>query len=631
MPQRILCLTLLPWLAIGCGGGGSGPAADPPGTVSSDLRVRGQGPNSIAFATGLIGTSGDLSLDSAGNFVASAGVTIADAGLVQGLGAVIAVPSAGFVASASAVVGHGYVVRLQSFSYVRVFVAADIIGATTGGVIGKTLQWAFLKKMVSYAISPANASIPKGLKQQFTLSGTYDDGSPVAAIPAAQWSASVGAVTIGGTGLATSYALGTATVSAYLVFNGPAVATTQLTVVAPALTSIALLPKNPTIVAGTSEQFAAIGTFSDGTTQDVTATATFTSSTPAVAQSSGSTATSASLGTTTITALAGTLSATSTLTVTSPPFATPVTGRGYATSNYINNLFVFDTGTEALVATIPLGAASTEGIAVDAAAHRVYVGSSASGIAVIDTDANTASRLTVSAGGGFALNAAANRLYALGGGVVSAVDTATGTLVTSVTLNKTNPYVSLDGIVLDQGKAFVTESSGNAVAVVDLATNSLVTTLSMGNTINGAARAPSWITLDAAAHRAYVSNMADGSVSVIDTRANVVTTNFAAGTASAGTAGIALDPQRHRLYVTAQDSGLIAVVDTTTNTKVATVTLTPSGKVQSGFLAVDVAANKIYAPYYNSVSVVDGASNTQIGVVTWGSVSPFPFTIALAP
>lgn len=629
MPQRILCLTLLPWLALGCGGGGNGPVADPPGTVSSDLRVRGQGPNSIAFATGLIGTSGDLSLDSAGNFVASGGVTVADAGLVQGLGAVIAVPSAGFVASASAVVGHGYVVRLQSFSYVRVFVAADIIGASTGGVIGKTLHWAFLKRIASYAIGPANASIPKGLKQQFTFSGTYEDGSSADGIPAAQWSAS-GGVSIDGTGLATAYALGNFSVSAHMVFNGPVAATTQVTVVAPALTSIALLPKNPTIVAGTSEQFAASGTFSDGTTQDVSATATFTSSLPAVAQLSGSTATSAGLGTTTITAQAGSLTATSTLTVTSPPFATPVTGRGYATSSYNNSLFVFDIGTEALVATIPLGASSTEGIAVDAAAHRVYVGS-ASGIAVIDTDANTASRLAVGAGGGFALRAAANRLYALGGGSLSAVDTATGTLVSSVALNKTIQYVSLDGIVIDQGKAFVTESNGNAVAVVDLTTNALVTTLSMGNTINGAARTPTWIALDAAAHRAYVSNIADGSVSVIDTGANVVTTNFAVGTASAGPAGIALDPQRHRLYVTAQDSGVISVVDTTTNTKVGTVSLSPSGKVQSGFLAVDVAANKIYAPYYYGVSIVDGASNSQVGAVTWGSLNPIVYTVALAP
>src|SRR4051794_12107257 len=113
MPTRVRCLLVL-MLAAACGGGSGGgdngaPPADPAGSVPSDLRVQGQGPNAINFTTGAIATgtlNADVSLDSAGNLVAGSGATIADAGAVPGLGSLTAVPGAGFVASASAIPGH---------------------------------------------------------------------------------------------------------------------------------------------------------------------------------------------------------------------------------------------------------------------------------------------------------------------------------------------------------------------------------------------------------------------------------------------------------------------------------------------------------------------------------------------
>jgi YVTN family beta-propeller protein len=604
-------------LAAACGGGGGGdsgvPPADPAGTVTSDLRVQGQGPNAINFTTGAIATgtlNADVSLDSAGNLVAGSGATIADAGAVPGVGSLTTVPDAGFVASASAIPGHGYVVRVASASYVRFFVVADIIGATTGGVIGKTIRWAFLKKIATYAISPANPTIAKGLKQQFTLGGTYDDGSPATSIPVAHWSGT--SITPGG--LATASVPGTFTIGAAVVFNAQPVATTTFTVGPPSVQSIALLPSNPTIPNGTHERFVVSGTFSDGTIAEVSDQATFTSSAESIAAVSGSTATAAAIGSTIITATVGSVSATSTLTVSGPRFPSPTTNRGYVNGGI--NVFAFDLSSLTLVATIPLGPGTTptEGLAVDAAAHRVYAGYT-SGIAVIDTDANSlVTTIPSLGGGGFALHAAANRLYAVGPSQFVSIDTATGTVVSRLSLS--SQFLAVDGVAVDPGanKAFVTESGANAVVAIDLASNSIAATIPLGNSIAGAARTPTWIALDAAAHRAYVSNMGDGSVSIIDTNANTVVGNISVTAPTATRIGIEVDPAHSRLYVAKGDSGTIAVIDTTSDTVVGTTNLSPAGKVQSGFVAVDPAGT-IYAPYSGSVSVVDGTSDQQTGTV----------------
>lgn len=43
------------------------------------------------------------------------------------------------------------------------------------------------------------------------------------------------------------------------------------------LTSIQITPANPSVAAGSTQQFAAMGTFSDGSTSDLTASVTWTS------------------------------------------------------------------------------------------------------------------------------------------------------------------------------------------------------------------------------------------------------------------------------------------------------------------------------------------------------------------
>src|SRR3954468_2674878 len=87
-----------------------------------------------------------------------------------------------------------------------------------------------------------------------------------------------------------------------------------------ALTSLSVTPVNPTVVVGNSQQFAAAGTFSDGSTQDLTTSVTWSSSNTTVAtisNTSGSQgmATASTAGNSTIQATQGSISGSTILNV----------------------------------------------------------------------------------------------------------------------------------------------------------------------------------------------------------------------------------------------------------------------------------------------------------------------------
>jgi hypothetical protein len=86
------------------------------------------------------------------------------------------------------------------------------------------------------------------------------------------------------------------------------------------LVSIAVTPTNPSIAAGQQQQFTATGTYRDGSHQDLTSSATWTSTAPSVATISGTgLATAVAVGSTTIQATSGSIHGSTGLTVTSQP------------------------------------------------------------------------------------------------------------------------------------------------------------------------------------------------------------------------------------------------------------------------------------------------------------------------
>ena len=188
------------------------------------------------------------------------------------------------------------------------------IAASSGAVQGTASLTITAAVLVSIAITPANPSVPLGLQQQFAATGTYTDGSTRNLTAPATWSSSPsGVATFGANGLAATINEGSTTVQALL---GSIHGSTTFTVTAPALVSIALTPLNTSISLGTAQQFSATGTFTDGSTQNLTSTVTWTSSeSPATINAAGL-ASALALGSTTIEASSGVINSATNLNVT---------------------------------------------------------------------------------------------------------------------------------------------------------------------------------------------------------------------------------------------------------------------------------------------------------------------------
>jgi Big-like domain-containing protein len=171
--------------------------------------------------------------------------------------------------------------------------------------------------LVSIAVTPTNFSLAKGLSRQFTATGTYTDASTADLTASVSWASSSSMIaTINTAGLAQAAGSGTATISATL---GTVVGSTSFTVTGPVLVSLAVMPANSSLAKGLNRQFTAIGTFSDGSTADLTVSSTFTSSVPTVAGINLiGMAHAVKPGTTTITATDGSVSGSTSLTVTTP-------------------------------------------------------------------------------------------------------------------------------------------------------------------------------------------------------------------------------------------------------------------------------------------------------------------------
>jgi cysteine-rich repeat protein len=196
------------------------------------------------------------------------------------------------------------------------------ITASLGGVMGMTDLTVTTATLVSIQVTPVNPSIALGLDQQFTATGTFTDSTTQNLTTQVLWTSSVDTIAqisnaAGSEGLATSLALGTTTITAAM---GAVMGATDLTVTDAALVSIDVQPDDPTVALGVDQQFTAIGTFTDTTTQNITTQVTWGSSDDTVAQISNAAgseglATTLATGTTTITATMGAISGSSDLTV----------------------------------------------------------------------------------------------------------------------------------------------------------------------------------------------------------------------------------------------------------------------------------------------------------------------------
>jgi hypothetical protein len=181
----------------------------------------------------------------------------------------------------------------------------------------------------SIAVTPAAPSVAAGLTQQFKAVGTYSNNSTQDLTSTATWSSSNTAVATISGGLAKGITANATAVTITATASGVS-GTAALTVTAPVLDSIVVTPANASVPVGTLTQFTATGTYSDNSTQDLTATATWSSSdTTTAAIAAGGLATALTINaTTTITATSGTVSGNTQLSVVAATLASIVISGG---------------------------------------------------------------------------------------------------------------------------------------------------------------------------------------------------------------------------------------------------------------------------------------------------------------
>src|SRR6202000_3097480 len=116
--------------------------------------------------------------------------------------------------------------------------------------------------LTKLTISPTNAALTTGATQQFTVSGTWSDGSNTT--PSVTYSATGGTITAAGLYTAPSATAGTFTVTA--TQQGGTLTASATVTVSATLKTIPVSPASVAMSTGATQQFTASGTSSDNTT-----------------------------------------------------------------------------------------------------------------------------------------------------------------------------------------------------------------------------------------------------------------------------------------------------------------------------------------------------------------------------
>jgi YVTN family beta-propeller protein len=263
----------------------------------------------------------------------------------------------------------------------------------------------------------------------------------------------------------------------------------------------------------------------------------------------------------------------------------------YIANTDSNSVSVIDTGTDAVVATLPVGNQPYD-VAVLPNGAKVYVSNSSvsnppqGNVSVIDTATDTVTTI------------------------------ATGQLAQSSFQASPGLAVSPDGTRL-----YLSEEGENTIAIIDTAVDTVIDHILTGNDHRGLAVHPSGNPL-------YVANFTDG-VWVHDTvtpYARIATASNGGGYAGGFPIAVAVNPAGTTYYITGlRFPGSIAVADVATNVITATI-----GDSWFGLLAISSDGRRLYVPdsRRNVLTIIDTASNTIAATVPVGD---YPYGVALTP
>jgi len=198
---------------------------------------------------------------------------------------------------------------------------ANVVAAS-GGHSSSSVLTISKAALLSIAVSPSDLSVVLGNDMQLTATGTFTDKSTQDLTNLVTWASSQpGVAIVSSSGLAVSRSVGTSAITATLDSVN---ASTPLTVSSAGLVSIAVNENHATIPLGTTAQFTAKGVYTDGSTQDLTNTVTWTSTPSGILSiSSSGLAKGKTIGVATVSAKSGSVSGTGALTV-SPAVLTSI-------------------------------------------------------------------------------------------------------------------------------------------------------------------------------------------------------------------------------------------------------------------------------------------------------------------
>lgn len=253
--------------------------------------------------------------------------------------------------------------------------------------------------LVSIALSPSASSLPVNTSVQFTATGKYTDGSSADITKLVAWSSSVTSIaTVNASGLVTGAAAGTTSISAKYAGVSQS---SSLTVIAPAIASIAVTPVGLTLGIGIYEQFTATATYTNGTSADLASGVTWNSSSPSVATIDGSgLATTVAAGATTITATVGAFSDTSDLTVvpahlTSIAVTPAVQSIAQGTAQQFSAVGSFDDGSTQLLPSVTWSSSSSSVASVDSTGFATGIAAGTTTITAASGSVSGTASLTV--------------------------------------------------------------------------------------------------------------------------------------------------------------------------------------------------------------------------------------------
>jgi trimeric autotransporter adhesin len=486
-------------------------------------------------------------------------------------------------------------------------VGTTVVTAGFPGVVPQTSTVTVTPPTSITVTSPSPTSVV-GSTQQLSATGNFSNGGTTNLTPLVTFSSSApGVATVNSQGVVTAVGNGTATITASV--PGSPSGTTTITV--NSLSSLAITPTNPSVGVGSSVQLQAVGTFSDGSTQNVTNLANWTSSTPSVASVSNNQGTKGivnglSQGSTVITASFNGTASTTTVTV-QQGVVTPGS-EAFVTNFATSFLSVIDTGSNTIFSNVVVGPGPT-GVAINPLTKLVYVANNGNGtVSVVDSSRNTqVTTIAVQAAPwGVAVDPATNRVYVSnsGAGTVSVIDGTSNSVITTIGVGS-----SPRNLTVSNGRLYVTNFNSNTVSVISTATNSLITTINVG-------QGPVDIASNPAGSLIYVVNSFSSTISVISTSNNTVVSTISVGS---NAQGIAVSPALNEAYVTLGTTNSLAVIDTTRNSVIATI---PVGASPKG-VAVKSGTNRIYVANNgsNTVSVVDPTTRTVIATIS-GFIGP---------